>query len=165
MKSMLKPAIEKALNEQLKEEMNSFYIYLAMSAYLESKNFPGMASWMGKQAQEELSHAMKFFGYIHERGGSVTLQALDKPKATWASPAAVFKAAAAHEKHISGCIDALVDAAAAERDHATGNFLQWFVKEQVEEEATVGAIVQRFAFAGEQPAALLFLDRDLGSRQ
>ena len=162
---MLKPPIEKALNEQLKEEMNSFYIYLSMSAYFESKGFRGMASWMAKQANEEFTHAMKFFGYIHERGGSVTLQALDKPKAKWASPVEAFKAAAEHEKHISACIDTLVDAATAQRDHATANFLQWFVKEQVEEEATVDVIVQRFALGGEQPVGLLFLDRELGGRQ
>ncbi len=162
---MLDGKIQHALNEQLREEMDSFYLYLAMSAYLESKNFHGMASWMSKQAQEELGHAMKFFQYIHERGGRVTLEALAKPESEWASPQAAFEAALAHERHISGCIYKLVDLAAAERDHGTANFLQWFVKEQVEEEATAEGIVGRFQMTGGQPAALLFLDRELGARQ
>lgn len=162
---MLSQKIEKALNEQLHEELFSFYLYLSMSAYLESQNFHGMASWMSKQAQEELSHAMKFFGFIHERGGRVTLEALTKPDTEWASPQAAFEAALAHERHITECIYKLVDLAAAERDHGTGNFLQWFVKEQVEEEATAKGVVERFRMTAGHPAAMMFMDRDLGARQ
>lgn len=162
---MLSQKIEKALNEQLHEEMFSFYLYLSMSAYLESQNYHGMASWMSKQAQEELSHAMKFFGFIHERGGRAALEALAKPEGQWASPAATFEAALGHERHITECIYKLVDLANTERDHGTANFLQWFVKEQVEEEATSEGIVERFKMGAGQPAAMLFMDRDLGMRQ
>ncbi len=162
---MLSKTMEKALNEQLHEEMFSFYLYLSMSAYLESSNYHGMASWMSKQAQEELSHAMKFFAFIHERGGRVQLEGLAKPEAEWASPQAAFEAALAHERHITECIYKLVELATAERDHGTANFLQWFVKEQVEEEATAEGVVQRFTMSAGHPAAMLFLDRELGARQ
>jgi len=162
---MLSPTIEKALNDQLHEEMFSFYLYLSMSAYLQSLNLTGMASWMAKQAKEELGHAMKFFEFIHERSGRVTLESLAKPDSEWASPQAAFEAALAHERHITSCIHKLVDLAQGERDHATANFLQWFVKEQVEEEATAEGIVNRFKMAAGHPAAMMFMDRELGARQ
>jgi ferritin len=144
--------------------MYSFYLYLAMSAYLEGLNFKGMAAWMRVQAMEEYSHAMKFFDFLHERGGSVTLLALEQPQATWTSVLAAFKAAHGHERSISKKIHALVDKTTAEKDHATANFLQWFVKEQVEEEATVETIVTRLAAIGDSPGALYYLDHDLGKR-
>ncbi|NWG00289.1 MAG: ferritin [Thermoanaerobaculaceae bacterium] len=162
---MLNEKIQKALNEQVREEMASFYLYLSMSAYLEAQNLRGMASWMAKQAQEELGHAMKFFRYIHERGGRVTLEAIPKPENEWASPQAVFEATLAHERHITACIYKLVELATAERDHGTASFLQWFVTEQVEEEGAAEGILARFHMGAGQPAALLFLDRELGARQ
>lgn len=161
---MLSRTIENALNEQMKEEFFSFYLYLAMAAQLETENLRGMSRWLRKQAQEELGHAMKFFDYIHERQGVVALQKLDQPKGDWSTGLAAFAAAYKHEQHITAAINALVDTAQAERDHATVNFLQWFVKEQVEEEASVEPIVRRLELIGDHPGALFVLDHELGAR-
>jgi ferritin len=161
---MIGKPMEQALNKHLKEEMYSFYLYLAMSAYLEGLNFKGIAAWMRVQAQEEYAHAMKFFDFLHERGGAVTLLALEQPQAQWASVLAAFKAAYAHERSITKKIHALVDKATAEKDHATANFLQWFVKEQVEEEATAETIVKRLEAVGDSPGAIYYLDHQLGKR-
>ena len=161
---MIAKTMEQALNKHLKEEMYSFYLYLAMCAYLEQLNFKGMGAWMRVQALEEYAHAMKFFDFLHERGGNVTLLALDQPQAEWASVLAAFKAAHGHERSISKKIHALVDKATPEKDHATASFLQWFVKEQVEEEATVETIVRRLEAVGDSPGALYYLDHELGKR-
>jgi ferritin len=161
---MIGKSMEQALNTQINEEIYSFYLYLAMSAHLEGLNFSGMAKWMRVQAQEEMSHAMRFFDFLYERGGAVTLAAINQPQAKWASIAALFKAAAAHERSITKKIHALLDKAAGEKDHATANFLQWFVKEQVEEEATLAPIVARLEAVGDSTAALYFLDHELGKR-
>jgi ferritin len=157
-------AMEQALNEHLKEEMYSFYLYLAMSAHLETRGFKGLAKWMRVQAQEEMSHAMKFFDFLHERGGSVTLLAIDQPKSEWPSVLAIFQAAFAHEQSITKRINTLMDRAIGEKDHATANFLQWFVKEQVEEEATLDPILRRLEAIGDHVGALYYLDHDLGKR-
>jgi ferritin len=161
---MISKTMEKALNEQAREELNSFYIYLAMSAYLEEQNYRGMAKWMSVQAKEELGHAMKFIHYLLERGGKVTLAALDAPKATWKTPLAVFKTGLTHERYITKCIYTLVEKAAAEKDHGTVNFLQYFVKEQVEEEANAEPIVAKLEMAGDNLGALFYLDHELGGR-
>jgi ferritin len=161
---MLSKKLEKALNAHMNEELYSFYIYLAMAAYLEANYLKGMATWMQLQAKEELAHAMKFYAYIHDRNAEVALLAIAQPPKTWESPLAVFENAYAHEQHITGRIGALVDLAAKENDHATVNFLQWFVKEQVEEEATVDPIVHRLQLAGDNIAAVYVLDRELGMR-
>ncbi len=161
---MIGKSMEQALNTQINHEIYSFYLYLAMSAHLEGLSFKGMARWMRAQAQEEMGHAMKFFDFLYERGGSVTLLAIDQPQASWASITAAFKAAAAHERSITKKVHALVDKAVAEKDHATANFLQWFVKEQVEEEATLAPIVARLEAIGDHVGALYFLDHELGKR-
>lgn len=161
---MIGKNMEQALNTQINAELYSFYLYLAMSGHLEGLNFKGMAKWMRVQAQEEMGHAMRFFDFLHERGAAVTLLAIDQPQAKWASIPAVFKAAAAHERSITKKIHALVDKAVAEKDHATANFLQWFVKEQVEEEATLTPIVARLEAIGDSTGALYFLDHELGKR-
>ena len=161
---MLSKKMETALNKQVNAELYSGYMYLAMSSYFESANLPGFAAWMKVQAGEELGHAMKFFGYIVERGGSVTLAAVDKPPAKWQSPLAVFEATYAHECKVTGMINKLADMAAAENDHATSVFLQWFITEQVEEEATADAVVQKLKLVKDAPGGLFMLDRDLGQR-
>ena len=161
---MISKTMEKALNEHLTEEMYSSYLYLAMSAKLVSLDLPGMARWMRQQSQEEMGHGMKFFDYIHERGGVVKLAALNQPKDTWADGLAAFAAAYKHEQHITKAINTLVDKAIAEKDHATVNFLQWFVKEQVEEEANVEPIVRKLELIGDNFGALFFLDGRLGMR-
>ncbi|MGV8038544.1 MAG: ferritin [Thermoanaerobaculaceae bacterium] len=161
---MLSNTMEAALNEQIREEMYSSYLYLAMSAYFEGLDLRGMAKWMRMQAQEENTHAMKLFDYVFERGGTVKLKALAEPQATWATPAAAFAAALAHERHITACIHTLVEQAAAEHDHGTVAFLQWYVKEQVEEEAHAEPIARRLEKIGDNMMGLLFTDRELGSR-
>jgi len=156
--------LEKALNDQLREELASFYLYLAMAADFAAKQLPGMARWMEVQAKEELGHAMRFYRHILERGGKVTLQALAQPQTTWESPLAAFTAALNHEKHITSRIHALMDLARGEKDYATEAFLQWFVNEQVEEEAQLEPIIHRLQMVGEHPPALFMLDRELGAR-
>jgi ferritin len=162
---MMTDKMEKALNEQINEEMYSAYLYLAISAWFESQNFPGFASWMKVQAREENGHAMKLFEFIHERRGRVVLQAIKEPAKEWKSPLAAFEAALKHEQHITGRIDELTNLALAEKDHAAAGFLQWFVKEQVEEEASADRIVQMLKMAANAPGALLMLDHAMGERK
>jgi len=162
---MIPNKMEKALNEQINEEMFSAYLYLAMSAWFESRNLPGFASWMKVQAREENTHAMKFFEYVNERRGRVVLKAIKEPGKEWKSPLAAFEAALEHEQYITGCINDLVNLAGAEKDHATANVLQWFVKEQVEEEASADRIVQMLKMAANAPGALLMLDHQMGERK
>ena len=161
---MISKAMEKALNEQINAELYSFYLYLAMSTHFQHSNFAGMARWMRTQGQEEMGHAMKFIDHLHERGGAVTLAAIEQPKGEWPSVLAAFEAAFGHEKSITKRINTLVDEAVAAKDHATANFLQWFVKEQVEEEASLDPIVTRLKAIGDSQGALYYLDHELGKR-
>ena len=140
---MLNRKMETALNKQINAELYSGYMYLAMSSYFETINLPGFAAWLKAQAGEELAHAMKLYGHVVERGGTVALAAIDKPPAKWASPLKAFEAVYAHECKVTGMINKLADTAAAENDHATSVFLQWFISEQVEEEASADAVLQK----------------------
>ena len=162
---MIGKTMEKALNEQINAELYSFYLYLSMSSWCEAGNWSGMAAWMRKQAEEEMTHAMKLFRYVTERGGRVQLPAIAEPPAEWASPLALFEASLAHEREVTARISALVERADAEKDHATHAFLQWFVTEQVEEESTLEPVVAHLKLAGDNVAALLGMDRSLGARQ
>jgi ferritin len=164
-KDMMTDKMEKALNTQINEELYSSYLYLAMSAWFESQNLPGFATWMKVQAREENTHAMKLFEYVHERRGRVTLKAIKEPDKDWKSPLAAFEAALEHEQYITGCINDLVNQAVAEKDHATAGVLQWFVKEQVEEEASADRVVQMLKMAASAPGALLMLDHQMGERK
>lgn len=161
---MLDQKIQDAFNEQINAEFHSGYLYLSMAAYFESQNLRGMAHWMRIQGQEEHGHAMKFFDFIHERGGQVMLKRIEAPKVEWPSPLAAFEDAYEHERMITGRINKLVDLAAAQKDHASSVFLQWFVTEQVEEEASALEIVDRLKLGGEQPNFLFLLDRHLAQR-
>jgi ferritin len=156
--------MEKALNEQLNAELYSAYLYLAMSAWFESQNLPGFAAWMRIQHREETAHAMKFFKFVAERRGRVVLKAIEEPAKDWKSPLAAFEAALEHEQYITGRIGDLVNLAVEEKDHATNAFLQWFVNEQVEEEATADSIIQKLRMAEKAPGAMLMLDHELGQR-
>ncbi len=162
---MLSEKMQAAMNDQINAELHSAYLYLAMVAYFEDQNFTGMAHWMRLQAEEELGHAMKFFDFINERRGRVMLHPIQGVPNTWDSPLAAFEAALEHEQKVTALINALVDLAHEERDHAADSFLQWFVDEQVEEEASADAVVQKLRLAGDAPQALLFLDDQLGQRQ
>jgi ferritin len=161
---MLSDKMLEALNDQINAEMFSAYMYLAIAAYFEEENFPGFSHWMRLQSDEEMEHAMKFYNYIIERQGRVTLGALDAPPVAWDSPVAAFEASLEHEQYISGRINDLVTLALEEHDHATNSFLQWFVDEQVEEEASVDAVVQDLKRVADFPAGLFMLDRELGQR-
>ena len=154
-----------ALNEQLREEINSAYLYVAMAADMEAKNWKGVGGWFKIQAQEEMAHAFKIYGHIISRGERVVLPAIDKPQETWDSIKAAYEAALEHEKYITGCIHKLVKEARSADDLAADTFLQWFVTEQVEEEATVEEILQKLNLVGDAPQFLFMLDRELGSRQ
>lgn len=161
---MLNKKIEEAFNKQINAELYSSYLYLSMSACFESKSLKGMANWMRIQAQEELTHVMKFFDFINDRSGRVLLGEVEAPKTEWDSPIEAFKEAYGHECKISGLINGLVDLSLAESDHAANAFLQWFVTEQVEEEATASTIVDQLSLIGDDGVALLMLDNELGRR-
>lgn len=154
-----------AFNEQMKHEAESSWLYLSMSAWFESAALPGMARWMRAQAGEETGHAMRFFSEVVERGGRVELSAVAKPKSEWPSPLEAFKDAFGHERFITEKIDDLVRKAAKEGDFAAVEFLQWFVNEQVEEEAQVQKIVQVLERIGESGSGLVMLDHELGGRK
>jgi len=161
---MVNKKIEGALNQQLNAELYSSYLYLSMSAYFQSINLPGFANWMRVQAQEELVHAMKFYDFINERGGRVMLQQVKAPPAEWSSPLDVFENAYKHEQKVTGLINDLVNLAVGERDHATNIFLQWFVTEQVEEEASADEVVQKLKLVGDDSGGLFMLDGEMGQR-
>ena len=161
---MVKANVLDALNKQVNAELYSAYLYLSMSAYLQSQNLKGMAKWMEVQVHEEVGHAMKFYEFILERGGRVSLAALEAPRKEWGSAAAVFEDAYAHECKITGLINQLVELAHSEKDHASSVFLQWFVSEQVEEEASTLEIAEKMKLLRECPGAMLALDKELGQR-
>lgn len=163
-RKMLNKKIQEALNGQLNAELYSSYLYLSMSAYFQSIDLSGFANWMRVQAQEELMHAMKFYDYINERGGRVLLKKISDPQTEWESPFAAFEHVNQHEQKVTGLINKLVDVAIKEKDHATNNFLQWFVSEQVEEEASANEILQRIKMVGEDGSGLLLLDQELARR-
>ena len=156
--------MEKQLNVQINAEMYSSYLYLSMASDLEGKALSGFSNWMKIQAQEELYHAMKLYDYVHERGGTVTLDAIEAPQTEWKDPLAIFQAAYKHELKVTGMINDLVDLAIKEKDHATNNFLQWYVKEQVEEEASADEIVQKLKLIGGKGHGLFMMDKEVGAR-
>ncbi|MBN2332278.1 MAG: ferritin [Deltaproteobacteria bacterium] len=161
---MLSQKMEKALNDQINAEMYSAYLYLSMSARFSELNFAGFAQWMKVQAAEEMTHAMKLYDFVIERGGRVILTKIDGPETSWESPLAAFEAVYKHEQYVTGRIHDLVDIAIEEKDHASNIFLQWFVTEQVEEEASADEIVQQLKLVGDKGNGLFMLNRELGAR-
>jgi ferritin len=161
----LSKKMQDALNKQINEELASAYIYLSMAAYCESINLGGFAHWMQVQTNEEMEHAMKFYDFIHDRGGRVVLQAIAAPPVEFEGPTAVFEKALAHEQHITSCIHKLYALAVEENDYASLSLLQWFVDEQVEEEKNAGDILEMLKMIGEKGQALIMLDRQLAARE
>ena len=151
-------------NGQINRELYSSYLYLAMAAYFEAGNLRGFANWMKVQGDEEREHAMRFFEFVNERGGHVTLDKIDKPPASWDSPLAVFEATYKHEQAISTAINSMVDAAAGQKDYASQSFLMTFVDEQVEEESQVADIVNKLKLIGTSTGSLFWLDKEMGKR-
>jgi ferritin len=161
----MNPSIQKALNDQIREEFYSAYLYLSMATYFASKGLNGISGWMKEQASEETKHAMKFYEYVFERGGRVTLDALAQPPAEFETFQKAFEAALAHEQFITGRIHALHELAGKEKDLATQSMLKWFIDEQVEEEQQVQEILDQFQYIpNEKAPAILMLDHRLGKR-
>ncbi len=161
---MLNEKMEEALNSQLNFEIYSSYIYFSMSAYLNSINLSGFASWMIAQTQEELVHAMKLYNYINEKGGRIKIDQIPKPPEEWESPLAAFEHALSHEKIVTGRINDMVKLTQEINDTDTNNFLQWFVKEQEEEEESVGGVVQTLKQRGDTKDGMQTIDQELGTR-
>lgn len=155
----------KALNEQINNELYASYLYLSMSAWFETQNWPGFAKWMKIQSQEEYGHAMKIYDYLIERGQEVTLAAIAAPKTAWKKPIDAFKDAQAHEQKVTGNFQDLTDLAIKLKDHATQIYLQWFVSEQVEEEKNVDEVIQALTKIGDSTGALFMLDHRIGKRE
>jgi len=161
----LNEKMQEALNEQINAELYSAYLYLSMAAYFDSANLRGMAHWMKVQFQEEQKHAMRIYDHVNERGGRVTLRAVQAPPTEWASPLAAFQVVYQHEQKVTGLINGLVSLAQQEGDTTTEDFLQWFVKEQEEEEESADGVVQKLKKAQDAPEALKALDQELGQRR
>lgn len=161
---MLSKALEEAINEQIKNELYSAYLYLSMSAYFEAENLPGMARWMRLQSDEEVSHAMKFFDYLYDRGSRVVLRAIDQPPAEFEGPLDIFQKALAHEKKVTGMINDIYALAVKENDYPSQVMLQWFIEEQVEEEKSAGDVVAMLEMIGTHTPSIIMLDRQLGAR-
>ena len=161
---MLSKAMQDAINEQIKNELYSSYLYLAMSAYCEANNLPGFAHWLRVQSQEEIDHAMKFFGFVNERGGRVVLEAIDKPPVEFESPVEIFEETLNHERKVTAMINSLYELALEKKDYAAQVMLHWFIDEQVEEEANASYILDTLKAVGEKGQALVMLDRELAKR-
>ncbi len=161
---MLTDKMQDALNAQVNAEYYSSYLYLAMAAYFEAENLRGFANWMRVQVQEENLHAMKFYDFIVQRSGRVLLRPIEAPPSSWESPLAVFEAAYKHEQHVTDLINKLVSLSLGEGDFATNTFLQWFVNEQVEEEANADAIIHDLKRIGSSMDGIFLMDRELATR-
>ncbi|PJF23108.1 MAG: ferritin [Phototrophicales bacterium] len=160
---MLSDKMQAALNDQINMELRAYYTYLSMSAYFQDSGLPGFAAWMFHHAEEEMTHAMKLYDYIHVRRGKVKLQAIPEPPHTWDSPLAAFEDAFEHERKVSISIDKLVSLAREEGDHATNSFLQWFVDEQVEEEEVVSNAIDKLKLVGDFGPGLYMLDKEMAA--
>ncbi|MBN1537787.1 MAG: ferritin [Anaerolineales bacterium] len=162
---MINEKVQNAINEQIKNELFSAYLYLSMSAYFEEKNLPGFAHWMRIQSQEEVEHAMKFFDFINDRGGKVTLFAIEQPKTAWKSALEAMKDAYAHEQLVTSMINNIYEIALTEKDYPAQVMLHWFIDEQVEEEKNASEIVEQLKLIEERGSAMLMLDRQLAQRE
>lgn len=161
---MLKKRMEETLNEQLNREFYSAYLYLSMSAYFDSIDLPGFAHYMKVQYQEEMAHAIRIFNYLSNVGGRVELKAITQPKNNWENVIEVFEETHKHEIYITDSINNVLSVAHEEHDYATINMLQWFISEQVEEEATILKILNQLRMVEGKGSGLFMLDREMGQR-
>ncbi|UCF58837.1 MAG: ferritin [Candidatus Bathyarchaeota archaeon] len=161
---MLSKRMVKALNKQINNEFYSAYLYLSMSAHSTFIGMKGFANWFMVQYQEEMTHVMKIYDYVNDQGGQVKLMAVAQPPAEFGSPLEMFEKTLKHEKFITKCINDLVNLAIEEKDHATNIFLQWFVTEQIEEEANDNEVLSKLKLVGEEGNGLLMIDRELAAR-
>lgn len=161
---MLHERIQEALNSQINAELYSAYLYLSMSARFAALGLPGGANWTRVQAQEEMFHASKFYDYVIERNAEVKLSAIEQPPGEWTSALAMFDDILRHEQKVTSLIFGLADLALELKDHASHNMLQWFISEQVEEEASVDAMIQKLRLTQDAPGGLFQLDNEMGTR-
>lgn len=161
---MIAEPIQREFNRHIQFEMASSYLYLSMAAWCDEQGLKGFSNWMRQQSEEERLHVMKFFDFLLDRGGEVTLGAIEAPQATWKSPLDVFEAAYEHECEVTRRIHGLVDTVMEVRDHAANAFLQWFVNEQVEEEANASDVVARLRLVGDDGRGILLIDQELSQR-
>lgn len=162
---MLNPKVLNAINEQINAEIWSAYMYLSMSAYFASEGLNGFANWMRVQWQEELTHAMKFFDYLVERGEKPVLKPIDGVPEKWNGPLHVMEETLKHEQHVTSLINNLMDVAIEEKDHATKSMLQWFIDEQVEEEANAQELIDSLRLIDGKGHGIFMLDKELKTRQ
>ncbi len=162
---MISDKLKEAFITHMNAEFESYYLYLSMAAYLDDQSWTGMTTWMSAQAEEEREHAMKFYEHLAHRGVRPKLLAISEPKHEWDSVLEVFEDSLAHEKEVTSLIHNLMDIAVEERDHIAQSFLKWFIDEQVEEEDTVGTIVDQIKRVADDPRGLMLIDAELGKRQ
>ena len=162
---MLTKKLQDALNEQINKEFFAEYLYLSMSAYLESIEMEGFANYFNVQAQEEHFHAMKMFNFVHDKGGRVILKSLKEPKSEYTSVVNVIEESLKHERYVTKSINELMDVAIKENDHSVKSFLEWYVDEQVEEEATISRLLAKLKLIKGEGFGLLTLDSQLGARK
>jgi len=161
---MISKKLEEAIADQINAELYSAYLYLSMASYFDSINLGGFSNWMKAQAQEEITHAMKFYEFVSDRGGRVLMKPIDGPETNWESALAAFKHAYEHECEVSRRINNLMDLAIEEKDHMARELLHWFVAEQVEEEASADKIVQELTLVADNGHGMLMIDRELATR-
>lgn len=161
---MINEKMEKAFNDQINKELYSEYLYLAMKSYFVELNLQGFVNWFDVQVQEEHAHAMGMYDYVLERGGKVELFAIDKPEVEGKTPLEVFEQVLKHEEFVTSRINALMDVAEEGKDRAALSFLDWYLKEQVEEESNVGGVLATLKLIGDDKKALLMLDKELATR-
>jgi ferritin len=161
---MMTKKMEQAINQQINAELYSSYLYLAMAAWFTTQNLKGFVNWLKCQALEELYHAVKLYGFLETRSARPHLEAVAQPALEWGSAEEAFAEVCQHEQKVSALINNLVNIALEEKDHASNAFLQWFVNEQVEEEASAQEILEKLKLAAGQGAAVLMIDQELGGR-
>ena len=162
---MLSKKLEDAVNEQIKNELYSAYLYLAMAAHCEHKNFKGFANWLKIQAKEEVAHAIRLYDFVNDRGGKVVLSAIDQPPAEYQSLTEIFEKVLNHEKGVTTKINHLYELAKEENDYPLQVHLQWFIDEQVEEEKNPAEILAMLQLTGESGSGIMMLDHELGERK
>lgn len=161
---MINSELEQIINEQINKELYSEYLYLAMKLHFEDMNLQGFVNWFDVQVQEEHAHAVGFMNYLTERGGSVKLMAIDKPEVKGSTPLEVFKQVLEHEEYVTSLINGVADVAEKVKDRAAMSFVDWYIKEQVEEESNVGNVLKTLELIGDDKKALLLFDKDLATR-
>ena len=161
---MINEKLQKEFNVQINKELYSEYLYLAMKTYFMEQNLMGFVNWFDVQVQEEHAHAIGMFNYLNERGGKIELLPIDKPEFSGKTPLEIFEEVLKHEQYVTSRINTVYDVAEEVRDRAAMKFLDWYIDEQVEEEASVDGVLSTLKLIGDDKNALLLLDKDLATR-